>query len=64
MGQKKYLKSKMAESFSNLVKYTVLQIQEAKQSQIKVNINQTMVIIVKHLKNKGKEIILKRAIEK
>ena len=53
----------MAESFSNFVKYIILQIQEAKQTHVKVNTNQTMVIVVKLLKTKGKEIIWKTAIE-
>lgn len=48
------------------MKDTILHIQEAKQTQIKVNISQTMSghIIVKLLKNKVKESILKVAREK
>ena len=43
----------MTENFSNLMKDRILQIQEAKQTQMKVNITQTMSghIIVKLLKN-------------
>ena len=55
----------MIENFSNLMKDT-LQIQEAKQTQIKVNITDTMSghIIVKLRKIKGKESILKVARKK
>lgn len=55
----------MIENFSNLMKDT-LQIQEAKQTQTKVNITDTMSghIIVKLRKIKGKESILKVARKK
>lgn len=55
----------MIENFSNLMK-DILQIQEAKQTQTKVNITDTMSghIIVKLLKIKGKENILKVARKK
>ena len=55
----------MIENFSNLMKDT-LQIQEAKQTQIKVNITDTMSghIIFKLRKIKGKESILKVARKK
>lgn len=43
----------MVENVSNLVKDTILQIQVATQTQVKVNISQTMYghIIIKLLKN-------------
>lgn len=55
----------MIENFSNLMK-DILLIQEAKQTQTKVNITDTMSghIIVKLLKIKGKENILKVARKK
>ena len=63
--EKVFEEKEMIEKFSNLMK-DILLIQEAKQTQIKVNITDTMSghIIVKLLKIKGKENILKVARKK
>lgn len=63
--EKVFEEKEMIENFSNLMK-DILLIQEAKQTQIKVNITDTMSghIIVKLLKIKGKENILKVARKK
>ena len=63
--EKVFEEKEMIENFSNLIK-DILLIQEAKQTQIKVNITDTMSghIIVKLLKIKGKENILKVARKK
>lgn len=56
----------MSDNFSSLMKDTLLQIQEVKQTQIKVTINQTTSdhITVKVLKTKGKKNIFKISREK
>ena len=63
--EKVFEEKEMIENSSNLMK-DILLIQEAKQTQIKVNITDTMSghIIVKLLKIKGKENILKVARKK